>query len=59
MDNTVKLWRIEENWTADQTEAATTLYGHDKKVNTIHWNPTADFLLASGSFDSTIKVWDV
>ena len=25
----------------------------------INWNPTADFIIASGSYDSTIKVWDV
>jgi hypothetical protein len=32
MDNTVKLWRVPEHFTADITEAETTLYGHDKKV---------------------------
>jgi len=28
-------------------------------VNTIHWNPSAEYTLASGSFDQTLKIWDV
>lgn len=40
-------------------DAETTLFGHDKKINIVQWNPSAAFILASGSYDSTLKVWDV
>ena len=35
------------------------LKGHGKKIQKMEWHPTADFTLASTSFDQTIKVWDV
>lgn len=35
MDGTVKVWRVPEEFNTDLTESESTLYGHDKKVNTI------------------------
>jgi len=35
------------------------LYGHKKKINLIEFNPTSEGILASSSYDSTIKIWDV
>lgn len=33
--------------------------GHQKKVTTLKWHPTASNILASGSADGTVKVWDI
>ncbi len=49
--NTIKLW----NW---QTDTVKTLSGHQEKVNSIAFSPDGR-LLASGSEDRTIKIWDV
>lgn len=59
VDNSIKVWNIPENFTQDITQETTTLYGHEKKVNLLQWNPTAAFVLASGGYDSTVRVWDV
>lgn len=32
---------------------------HEKDVNVIDWNAKASHLLASGSDDCTVKVWDL
>lgn len=37
---------------------ATTLRGHESEVFICAWNPTTD-LLASGSGDSTARIWDM
>ena len=33
--------------------------GHYHKVNIIRYHPTADGLLSSGSYDLTVKLWDI
>ncbi len=35
-----------------------TLKGHTAKVFNVAWHPYFDYILASGSDDSTIRVWD-
>ncbi|MES1909771.1 MAG: hypothetical protein MHM6MM_002464 [Cercozoa sp. M6MM] len=41
------------------TEAAVTCKGHTKKVMFVKFNPTANSVLSSASFDRTIKLWDI
>lgn len=40
------------------TSKATVLRGHESEVFICAWNPTTD-LLASGSGDSTARIWDM
>jgi WD40 repeat protein len=35
------------------------LSGHKKKVDSIQFHPTAANILASGSSDKTVKIWDI
>lgn len=58
-DCTIKLSVIPEEFTANVTEAAATLTGHQKKVTLIDWNKSATNILASVSLDRSCKVWDV
>ncbi|KAK4274645.1 hypothetical protein QN277_017839 [Acacia crassicarpa] len=60
-DHTAKIWSLKENkYLHDLKE-------HVKEIYTIRWSPTGPctsnpnlpLVLASASFDSTIKVWDV
>jgi transducin (beta)-like 1 len=59
-DRTAKLWNC------DSTTAVATFSEHAKEIYTIEWaptgagtaNPSARPLLASASFDTTIKLWD-
>jgi len=39
--------------------ADVTLSGHEKKVHLVKWHPTALNVLASSSWDKTIRLWDV
>lgn len=36
-----------------------TLVGHNDQVKTVKWYPRNDYLLASGSRDGTIRLWDI
>ena len=45
--------------THNMTEATGDLDGHERKVNILHWHPTADNILASASADLSLRVWDV
>jgi len=49
-DNTVKLWKSENN--------STNLVGHIDTVTSVAVSPDARFI-ASGSYDSTVKLWSV
>ncbi|XP_071739052.1 WD40 repeat-containing protein HOS15-like [Rutidosis leptorrhynchoides] len=60
-DNTVKIWRSKkEKHVHDFTD-------HTKEIYTIRWSPTGpatanpnkQLLLASASYDATVKLWDV
>jgi coronin-1B/1C/6 len=41
------------------TEPRVRMEGHSKKVMLCSWNPSANNILASASFDRTVKVWNV
>ncbi|KAL2895107.1 WD40 repeat-containing protein HOS15 [Bienertia sinuspersici] len=60
-DCTAKVWSMEQDICVHD------LRGHEKEIYTIKWSPTGPgstnpnqkAILASASFDSTIKLWDV
>ena len=45
--------------TSNLTESVADFDGHERKVNILHWHPTADGVLASASADLSLRVWDV
>jgi coronin-1B/1C/6 len=60
-DGNLRLWKLPENGlesdiTADQ--AAATLTGHGKRVDTLAWHPSAVNVLASTGADNTVRLWD-
>lgn len=55
-DGTIRLWNL--HGADDSTEAVTTLSGHTAAVSAVAFNRIGS-LLASGSFDTDIVVWDV
>uniref|UniRef100_A0A671T360 F-box-like/WD repeat-containing protein TBL1XR1 n=1 Tax=Sinocyclocheilus anshuiensis TaxID=1608454 RepID=A0A671T360_9TELE len=60
-DMTLKIWSMKQDACVHNLEA------HNKEIYTIKWSPTgsgssnpnANMLLASASFDSTVRLWDV
>ncbi|KAJ8278827.1 hypothetical protein COCON_G00058930 [Conger conger] len=54
-------------WSMKQDSCVHDLQAHSKEIYTIKWsptgpgtsNPSAGLLLASASFDSTVRLWDV
>ncbi|CAO2828214.1 unnamed protein product [Amaranthus hypochondriacus] len=60
-DSTAKVWSMKQNTFVHD------LKDHSKEIYTIRWSPTGSgtnnpnqqLLLASASFDSTVKIWDV
>jgi len=60
-DNTAKIWRM------DSDRCLFDLTDHTKEIYTLRWSPTGagthnpnkNLLLATASFDSTVKLWDV
>ncbi|CAI6371548.1 unnamed protein product [Macrosiphum euphorbiae] len=60
-DMTLKIWSMtQDTWVHD-------LQGHTKEIYSIKWSPTGpktsnpnmNLILASASFDSTVRLWDV
>lgn len=51
----VKVWRLQD--AADAT--GTILSGHERRTEVFRFHPTASGLLASGSADKTVRVWDI
>jgi transducin (beta)-like 1 len=58
---TLKIWSLSRDTCINNLQA------HSKEIYTIKWSPTgpgtqnpnANLILASASFDSTVKLWDV
>ena len=54
-------------WTMDRDNCVHDLQAHQKEIYTIKWSPTGpgtnnpnmNLVLASASFDSTVRLWDV
>eukprot|EP01087_Luapelamoeba_hula_P012555 TRINITY_DN3504_c1_g1_i2.p1 TRINITY_DN3504_c1_g1~~TRINITY_DN3504_c1_g1_i2.p1 ORF type:complete len:959 (+),score=181.75 TRINITY_DN3504_c1_g1_i2:34-2910(+) len=64
-DTTIKVWNANYNAEgrvveeASVAEPTAVLRGHKRRVDALRWNPTAEGILASGSMDKSIRVWDV
>ena len=35
------------------------LSGHNKKINFLHWHPTANNILGSAAYDNSVRIWDI
>lgn len=60
-DNVVRLWYLHQVFSdtaSSKEQAVTVLKGHEKPVLTLAFNP-AGTLLASGSGDNTVRLWQV
>jgi len=62
-DATVKIWVVPEGGLADSASHVTTyaqnLVGHKRKLCNVKFHPTANNVLASGSTDTLVKLWDI
>jgi coronin-7 len=59
-DGIVKLWRIPDDGLSEPTnEPEGEFNAHPDKIYFIKFHPTAKDVLASGSYDMTIKIWDL
>ncbi|KAF7732740.1 WD repeat-containing protein 12 [Apophysomyces ossiformis] len=55
-DNAIRLW---DPRSEDGTNVKLTLRGHSAWVPSVAWSPSSEYTLCSGSYDSTIRVWDI
>jgi len=61
-DGTIRVTVFPEDGLAPKEtfdNASASLDGHAKKISLLHFNPTASNILASSSYDNTVRVWDV
>ncbi|XP_030763580.1 coronin-7 isoform X2 [Sitophilus oryzae] len=59
-DGVIKLWKIPENGLAEPTnEPEDQFNAHPEKIYFVKFHPTAKDILASGSYDMTIRIWDL
>ncbi|KAJ0040989.1 hypothetical protein Pint_27595 [Pistacia integerrima] len=60
-DGTVKGFdiRIAKSDPASESQPSFTLHAHDKAVCSVSYNPLASNLLATGSTDKMVKLWDL
>nr|CAI5857096.1 unnamed protein product [Callosobruchus analis] len=59
-DGTARLWRIPEGGLPEPTATPEKEWrAHQDKVYFVKWHPTAEDVLATGSYDMTIKIWDL
>ncbi|XP_010550430.1 PREDICTED: periodic tryptophan protein 1 homolog [Tarenaya hassleriana] len=60
-DGTVKGFDIRSAQTgsASELKPSFTLHAHDKEVTSVSYNPSAPNLLATGSMDKMVKLWDL
>lgn len=59
-DGTIKLWRIKKEGLDEPTNVPESEFiAHGDKIYFIKFHPTAKDVMASGSYDMTIKIWDL
>lgn len=59
-DGVVKLWRIPENGLAEPTnEPEQEFNAHADKIYFLKFHPLAKDVLATGSYDMTVRIWDL
>ncbi|XP_053326631.1 coronin-7 [Spea bombifrons] len=59
-DGRIRVWQIPENGlTETLTEPQTVLTGHNERIYTVRFHPCASDILASSSYDLTVRVWDL
>jgi len=59
-DGAIRLWLIPEEGLAEPTNMPNTvLVGHTEKIYFIKFHPLAEDVLASGSYDMTVRIWDL
>ncbi|XP_071452405.1 coronin-7 isoform X1 [Hetaerina americana] len=59
-DGMIRLWKIPDGGLLEPTnEAECTLPGHSEKIYFIKFHPLASDVLASGSYDMTVRIWDL
>lgn len=59
-DGSIKLWKIPKGGLTEPTNVPEkVLEGHQEKVYFVKFHPLASDVLASGSYDMTVRVWDL
>ncbi|XP_022903434.2 coronin-7 isoform X2 [Onthophagus taurus] len=59
-DGTVRLWRIPETGLQEPTNVfEKDVNAHPDKIYWLKFHPTAQDVLATGSYDMTVKIWDL
>lgn len=60
-DGRILIWNVPKDPASPDHERtpAGELKGHDRRIIDLAWHPTAENVLASGSHDLTVRVWDV
>lgn len=60
-DGRILIWNIPDNPESQVGERmpAGELQGHDRRIIDLAWHPAAENVLASGSHDLTVRLWDV
>lgn len=58
-DNTIILWDTSDITLSSKYNIIKKLKGHKNNVTSIAWNPQNSNILASGSQDKTIKIWNL
>jgi coronin-1B/1C/6 len=59
-DTQIKITQIPDGGLTENISAAVaSLEGHEKKVNFVHFHPTANGVLGSAASDNTLRIWDI
>ncbi|XP_068764891.1 coronin-7 isoform X3 [Struthio camelus] len=59
-DAKIRLWRVPEGGLRDVLqEPEAVLRGHTEKIYSVRFHPTAADILASSSYDTTVRIWEL